>query len=209
MGDNDSDGDGVADMNDICPNTLEGVAVTTKGCPWDTDGDGVPDYLDHQLITPTECQPVDSLGRGMCPCPCENQSSAICDFKFKTEWVGFSHLSYQIDSNGIKAIERFARQMRSNPSFTVKIVGYTNGESAANAQASWSRVFEVRQNLIEQFGIDKDRILMQPNELGQLYLVKLSGLLKNDYKNLRPGVVPPFFPGFIDEKNKRIKYFKR
>lgn len=42
----DSDGDGVADRKDKCPNTPIGVAVDEDGCPIDTDGDGVPDYMD-------------------------------------------------------------------------------------------------------------------------------------------------------------------
>ncbi len=42
----DSDGDGVKDEDDKCPETPEGVAVDAFGCPIDSDGDGVPDYLD-------------------------------------------------------------------------------------------------------------------------------------------------------------------
>lgn len=42
----DSDGDGVPDKRDKCPNTPPGVAVDENGCPLDRDGDGVPDYKD-------------------------------------------------------------------------------------------------------------------------------------------------------------------
>ncbi|NLA23530.1 MAG: OmpA family protein, partial [Bacteroidales bacterium] len=43
----DSDGDGVADKFDKCPDTPKGIAVDENGCPHDRDGDGVPDYLDE------------------------------------------------------------------------------------------------------------------------------------------------------------------
>jgi hypothetical protein len=42
----DSDMDGVSDKKDKCPNTPTGVAVDVNGCPIDTDGDGVADYID-------------------------------------------------------------------------------------------------------------------------------------------------------------------
>jgi len=42
----DSDGDGVADGLDKCPNTPRGAKVDAKGCPIDSDGDGVADGLD-------------------------------------------------------------------------------------------------------------------------------------------------------------------
>jgi len=48
----DSDGDGVCDRDDNCPNTPKGVQVDQFGCPLDTDGDGVPDYLDQCPRTP-------------------------------------------------------------------------------------------------------------------------------------------------------------
>ncbi|QKQ28084.1 thrombospondin type 3 repeat-containing protein [Candidatus Reidiella endopervernicosa] len=43
----DSDGDGVVDMHDQCPDTPKGAAVDTKGCQLDSDGDGVVDMKDQ------------------------------------------------------------------------------------------------------------------------------------------------------------------
>ncbi len=42
----DTDGDGIQDKKDKCPDTPLGVTVDSKGCPMDKDGDTVPDYLD-------------------------------------------------------------------------------------------------------------------------------------------------------------------
>jgi OOP family OmpA-OmpF porin len=42
----DTDGDGVPDRKDKCPDTPTGVKVDENGCPVDTDGDGVADYQD-------------------------------------------------------------------------------------------------------------------------------------------------------------------
>jgi len=46
FGRQDTDGDGVRDGIDECPDTPAGVQVDEKGCPLDRDGDGVPDYKD-------------------------------------------------------------------------------------------------------------------------------------------------------------------
>jgi len=59
----DSDGDGVTDDLDKCPDTPKGVKVDADGCPVDSDGDGVPDYLDKCPDTPKGVA-VDSNG---CP----------------------------------------------------------------------------------------------------------------------------------------------
>ena len=48
----DSDGDGVQDSTDKCPDTEAGAPVDDEGCPLDSDGDGVPDYLDQCPGTP-------------------------------------------------------------------------------------------------------------------------------------------------------------
>ncbi|MDP4207326.1 MAG: thrombospondin type 3 repeat-containing protein [Bacteroidota bacterium] len=60
----DSDGDGVSDKMDKCPNTPAGVKVDKNGCPFDSDGDGVPDYLDKCPNTPAG-EKVDSNGCSM------------------------------------------------------------------------------------------------------------------------------------------------
>lgn len=47
----DSDGDGVIDMYDRCPDTPKGAKVDEHGCPVDTDNDGVYDHLDDETGT--------------------------------------------------------------------------------------------------------------------------------------------------------------
>ncbi len=48
----DSDGDGVPDRLDRCPNTPRGTRVDSTGCPLDSDEDGVPDFRDECPNTP-------------------------------------------------------------------------------------------------------------------------------------------------------------
>ena len=46
--DTDSDGDGVADIADFCPDSPSGGKVDEKGCPLDSDADGVDDPIDEE-----------------------------------------------------------------------------------------------------------------------------------------------------------------
>ena len=48
----DSDGDGVKDSQDKCPGTPKGVSVNASGCAMDSDGDGVSDGKDKCPNTP-------------------------------------------------------------------------------------------------------------------------------------------------------------
>ena len=70
----DSDGDGVADYLDKCPNTPRGAAVNAQGCPLDSDGDGVLDYLDKCPNTPRGT-PVDTSG-----CPLDTDGDGVPDY---------------------------------------------------------------------------------------------------------------------------------
>jgi len=73
----DTDGDGVLDDKDKCPNTPAGVAVNEIGCPPDTDGDGVPDYKDKCPDTP-KGQKVDENG-----CLLDTDGDGVPDYKDK------------------------------------------------------------------------------------------------------------------------------
>ena len=73
--DSDSDGDGVLDSRDMCPDTPYGVKVDEFGCPIDSDKDGVPDYLDECSGTP-QGTTVDQKG-----CPLDSDGDGIPDVK--------------------------------------------------------------------------------------------------------------------------------
>jgi OOP family OmpA-OmpF porin len=59
----DSDGDGVFDGLDQCPGTPKGAVVDSTGCPLDADGDGVPDGIDICPATPRGA----AVNAGGCP----------------------------------------------------------------------------------------------------------------------------------------------
>ena len=57
----DSDDDGVLDIDDLCAQTPYDVKVDITGCPLDSDEDGVPDHEDKEKNTPKD-QHVDEFG---------------------------------------------------------------------------------------------------------------------------------------------------
>lgn len=71
----DTDKDGVADYIDKCPNTPKNISVDLDGCPLDVDGDGVPDYMDLCNDTPVGVT-VDRRG-----CPLDADDDGVPDFK--------------------------------------------------------------------------------------------------------------------------------
>jgi len=73
----DSDGDGVYDDKDECPNTPKGAKVDERGCP-DSDNDGVPDDRDDcPNNTPEEISAgVDSRG-----CPKDSDGDGVPDYR--------------------------------------------------------------------------------------------------------------------------------
>jgi outer membrane protein OmpA-like peptidoglycan-associated protein len=69
----DSDGDGVRDSKDKCPNTPLGATVDEHGCPKDSDGDSVLDGIDRCPGTP-QGWPVDASG-----CPLDADADRVPD----------------------------------------------------------------------------------------------------------------------------------
>ncbi len=73
----DSDGDGVVDRFDQCPNTPSGARVDAQGCATDSDGDGVLDGLDDCPDTPPQARGyIDIFG-----CPIDSDFDGVPDFR--------------------------------------------------------------------------------------------------------------------------------
>jgi OmpA-OmpF porin, OOP family len=70
----DTDGDGIRDKFDQCPETPPMVTVDEFGCPIDSDNDNVPDYADDCPNTPVNI-PVDING-----CPVDSDKDGIPDY---------------------------------------------------------------------------------------------------------------------------------
>ncbi len=69
----DTDGDGVPDRKDKCPDTPKGAIVDANGCPHDSDGDGVLDGLDKCPDTPKGAT-VNQFG-----CPSDEDKDGVFD----------------------------------------------------------------------------------------------------------------------------------
>ena len=151
----------------------------THGVSRDTDGDGVPDCKDKELITPTQCQPVDADGVGKCPDPaCCKEINARLDsggvgtlggrsrcFIGDLPSIVFKGRSVTLSKDGKALASTIAEKMRNNPGCKVAVIGY--GESSKSAQQlSWDRVNEVIKYLVEKEGINSDRFIFRYGQTG-------------------------------------------
>ena len=147
----------------------------------DTDSDGVPDCKDKELITPTNCQPVDADGVGKCPCPscencpdlCKGGTGAGC-----TEKLGaLPSISFRASSNALtddaKAVlATVAARLRNNPECKVVVTGYCSSNKKEQ-QLSWDHVNKVISHLVEQEGISADRFIFSYGQEGDCNTVDL------------------------------------
>ena len=168
----DEDGDGVTDQFDKCPKTPAGIAVDIHGCPLDTDGDGVPDYKDKQLITPTECQPVDADGVGHCPCPdgcgeLGGKKGGKCG-GINDGTLYFKNNALTNEQQGQLAV--LASQMKAFPDCKVVVVGAGNG-SKLKEERSWEHVNTVIEYMAEKNNIASDRFIFQYGKEGDENIV--------------------------------------
>ncbi len=171
---NDSDGDGVADEDDKCPNTV-GLAKMS-GCP-DADGDGVADNVDlcPNVAAPRSangCPDSDADGvtdnEDKCPnvpgisdnagCPkikAETEAlfkQALSGVKFESGRATLKGSSYAILNNVVKV-------MQDNPAYDLEIHGHTDsqGDDGKNLTLSQSRANSVLKYLTGK-GVDAARL---------------------------------------------------
>jgi len=162
----DADGDGVTDQLDREPNTVAGAPVDTHGVAKDTDGDGVPDYKDKQLITPTECQPVDADGVGKCPEPacCKEIKASMADMIKKsdcpTDYPSLTIKGVSLSSDAKALLGSVATRMKDNPTCTATLYAYPKADKRQQALAD-KKLEMVKNYLVEKLGISEDRIAVE------------------------------------------------
>lgn len=141
----DSDGDGVADKLDKCPNTAAGVKVDGSGCPLDVDADGVPDSKDA--------------------CPTVKGSAALNGCP-ETSSVGFAGAPIQFEFNSsvlrtsaYATLDKLSADLKANSSSTVQLDGHASAEGTDeyNMTLSTDRANSVKSYLVNS-GIAANRI---------------------------------------------------
>ncbi len=140
----DSDGDGVIDSKDLCPDTPAGVEVDEHGCPLDSDGDGVPDYLDKCPDTPMDLV-VDEFG-----CPIAKRITLDIKFDFDKAEIKPKYRS---------ELKKIADVLNQHPEIHVVVEGHTDsiGSEEYNDNLSKRRASGVALYLEKNLGISSDR----------------------------------------------------
>ena len=143
----DTDGDGIEDAKDACPE--EAGPRRFRGCP-DTDGDGIADPQDK---CPNDFGPSDNEG-------CPNPTAEAIDELNKLGAV----VQFELNKSNIKP-EAFDILMAvydlmtkyGNTDFLIEGHTDTSGPKVFNDKLSLDRANEVKSHLIEK-GVDSDRL---------------------------------------------------
>jgi OOP family OmpA-OmpF porin len=149
--DRDSDGDGVPDDVDKCPNSPWGFEVDADGCskdpnlakggnPFDQDQDGVLNDMDKCPNTPIGV-PVDERG---------------CS---KLKAVFFEFDRHELQARYHSSLENVVATLKANSSMSIQIQGHTDnvGSPEYNMNLSEKRAREVKWFIVNK-GIDESRI---------------------------------------------------
>lgn len=176
----DSDGDGVGDGMDRCPNTPAGASVDVYGCELDSDNDGVKDSKDNCPDTPAGatvdangCVPVvvelDSDNDGVldkddeCPdsAPGAQVDKRGCEIQDEIilEGVSFESNSDRLLAGASNVLDDVVAALKRYPTIKIQIEGHTDSDGAADYNESLSarRATTVHDYLANN-GISGDRM---------------------------------------------------
>jgi len=139
----DSDGDGVADKLDKCPNTEAGIKVDGSGCPLDVDADGIPDSKDA-------CPTVKGIAR-LNGCP-EFAPGPVVPIQFEFN-------SSVLRTSAYSVLDGLASSLKANSSAVVQLDGHASAEGTEeyNMTLSRDRANSVKTYLVNA-GIASNRI---------------------------------------------------
>lgn len=149
----DSDKDGVADLYDLEPNSIAGVAVNTKGQSIDNNKNGVPDEMESYLD-----------GRYA-------QKNSNLTNSTVEELINGGYVNVYFDFNSAKptnaslsGVDFLVKYLKNNPSKRADIIGYADevGNTSYNQQLSQKRA-EAVKNIVTNAGIDASRLTVKGN----------------------------------------------
>ncbi|GAB1264497.1 OmpA family protein [Aurantivibrio infirmus] len=145
----DSDGDGVFDSADRCPNTPSGRQVDSTGCELDSDNDGVVNSADNCPDTSAGAK-VDERG-------CYIILTETREIELE---INFANNSAEIQPQYVPEIQEVANFMREYPLTKVVVEGHTDDRGAAsyNQQLSERRAQAVAAVLVNQLRVASDRV---------------------------------------------------
>jgi OOP family OmpA-OmpF porin len=180
----DSDGDGVNDNMDQCPNTPAGVAVDSRGCALDSDRDGVADHMDQcpdtvsgAAVDEQGCE-LDGDNDGVVDRldDCPNSAPGVqvdingCEIKeeIKLPGVNFEPSSDRLAPGAESVLNDAAASLRKNPEIKVEVAGHTDSDGAAeyNESLSARRAATVRDFLAGR-GVEDNRMTIRGYGEGQ------------------------------------------
>ncbi len=143
----DSDGDGVKDKDDTCPN-IKG-SRSTGGCP-DTDGDGIADLKDKCPLIPGIQE------EGGCP---RNYKQSVEVMTKARKGLFFNTGSAVIKEESYAVLDGVVKVMKNNPTYKLSVEGHTDntGDPKANLELSQKRA-DAAMAYINSKGIAKERL---------------------------------------------------
>lgn len=175
----DSDGDGIPDVNDKCPN-LTGIEAN-NGCPSDKDGDGVYDNIDKcptvAGVKANKGCPADSDGDGVydkddkCPnkkgvatnngCPkviVEKAEQEVLEKAIQA--VEFDTGKDRLKRASTKVLDQIVPILKKYPKYNLAIIGHTDnrGKADQNMRLSQNRARACMNYLISK-GIAANRLI--------------------------------------------------
>ena len=133
----DTDGDGVADKLDKCPNTEAGVKVDGSGCPLDTDQDGIVDSKDS--------------------CPTEKGTAELngCPAMGTATMTGYDAIQFEFNSSVLRtssypALDKLSADLKAGTTKRVQLDGHASAEGTDeyNMQLSKDRANSVKTYLV-------------------------------------------------------------